>query len=98
MSAPVVVELRGELDLAVRDEVHDRLMAGAKAAMHDGAVLVVDLAGVTFMDSSGLWCITATRSHLTEAGGRLVLVNVAAQPRRVLVMTGLDHLCEDPCP
>ncbi len=65
------------------------LLAAALAAAVPGRRRVeVDLAGVTFMDSSGINTLVQHR----KPGCDLVLVEVPARVRRVLEITALDHL------
>ncbi len=51
------------------------------------SVVEVDLAGVTFMDSSGINTLVECRQHAD--GAELKVVNPAAPVRRVLTVTGL---------
>jgi anti-anti-sigma factor len=85
----VVVRLKGDIDLAtapnLRVRLNDLLSLGPEN-------LRVDLAEVTFMDSSGLNVLAGAHKHAHEIGGQMVLVNVPDQIRRVLTMTGLDLL------
>ena len=88
------IELAGDIDLAVGEEVHERVCAAAHAAATDGHELVIDLGGVTFMDSTGLNCI-AHAMHILGRDGRVVLTRTPPVIRRVLVLAQLDHLCDD---
>lgn len=80
------LRLSGELDLSTADELR-AVLTGLPA---DGDAVVLDLADLTFMDSTGL--------HLFEQyarsrnGGRsLVLENVPANIRRLFEITGMDQ-------
>ena len=65
-----VVRVDGEIDL---DNASD-LSEVALAAMQEiGPSLVLDLSGVTFMDSTGLKVLLAVHKRAELAGGRLVL-------------------------
>jgi anti-anti-sigma factor len=75
-----VVHLTGEIDLANAAAVFARVRADV-----DGAAVIIDLSGVTFIDSHGLSEI-ATLAR--EAAVRLVAPPRRA-PRRVLDMTNL---------
>jgi anti-anti-sigma factor len=77
-----VVEASGEIDLANRQEFKDVL------DRCEGRV-VVDLANVTFIDSSGIGVLVATRNRLIEQGGELRLRNPQDVPRRVLEVVGV---------
>jgi len=51
--------------------------------------IVVDLAGVTFMDSSGVGMMAAKLKHVRERGGDLRLVHLSARSQRLLGMMKL---------
>jgi anti-anti-sigma factor len=74
--------LRGEVDLsaAATMRAHVRTVTGAG--------LVIDLADVTFLDSSALRELLFARSHLQERGARLVLAAVPPAVERLLQLTG----------
>jgi anti-sigma B factor antagonist len=78
----VVVALRGELDIA-----------GAAAALAAVAArkpeIVVDLAGLEFIDSSGVAALPRGRQHARHAGGDLLLAAPRQQVLRVLTLTRL---------
>lgn len=54
-------------------------------------VLVLDLSGVTFMDSSGIAVVMRARQRMRELGGSVVLRSAKPQPRKVLEAAGLDR-------
>ena len=54
--------------------------------------LILDFAGVTFMDSSGIAVILKTDRLLRQTGGALVLCGVPRQVRRVLDVAGLTNI------
>lgn len=90
----VTVRLVGEIDLAVQAEVLALLEPAACRAAHAGEDLVVDLADVTFLDSTGLACLVRTRKQLGD-GVSLVLTGPTEPVRRVLEISGLAELCDD---
>ncbi|WP_018657742.1 STAS domain-containing protein [Actinomadura flavalba] len=81
-----VVRLRGELDLAVADDLRARLRA---ARREHGEHLVVDLAGLEFMDSHGLSVLIGCHKSVQAAGGSLTLASPRPLVRRTLEITGL---------
>lgn len=85
-----VVAVSGELDLDTMGELNEVLAAD------DGlqATTVVDLRGLTFIDSSGVSGVMAAARHARDAGGRLVCVPGQAQIRRVFELTGVDTVVE----
>jgi anti-sigma B factor antagonist len=84
----VVVVLRGELDLVDA--------AGVAAALVTVAAreprIIVDLAALEFIDSSGVAALAAGRAHARHAGGDLLL---AAARRPVLRVLGITRLVDD---
>lgn len=80
-----VVELSGELDLAGAPEVARRL---AYAFDHVGPRVVLDLAGVTFADTSGLAVVSDFGDGARDAGGRVAVVGASPMVQRVLRSVG----------
>ncbi|MFD3455090.1 STAS domain-containing protein [Streptomyces sp. NPDC058691] len=56
--------------------------------------VVLDLAGLTFMDSSGVNLVLRLRHRLGPEGVRLALHGVQGQPRRVVDLVGLDEVVD----
>ncbi len=62
----------------------------------------VDLADVTFMDSSGLRVLLGLADRAAQAGGTVVILNASKSVRRLLEITklestfGLDESAHDP--
>ena len=80
------VDVRGEVDIATTPEFDDAV----QAVLDDGAsVLVMHLADVTFMGSSGLAGLLKAQRLMREAGGRLVLAEPSAAVTDLLDMTKL---------
>ena len=53
---------------------------------------VIDLAGLSFMDSSGIALILRIARLMSETGGRAWVENAARQPLRVIDASGIDRL------
>ena len=80
-----LVSLSGEIDAATVG----RLEACLDAVVRGGArTVTIGLAGVTFMDSSGINAILELRRRLGP-GGRVHLRNCSASIRRVCDITGV---------
>jgi anti-sigma B factor antagonist len=80
--------LSGELDVSTTAVLDGRLRAVDAAS-----VMTLDLADLTFIDSSGLRVLIQHHQRFESAGGRLQLVNVSSRASRLLEMAGLsDHL------
>ena len=54
--------------------------------------LIVDCAGLTFMDSSGIAVIIRTSRRMRALGGRVWIENPAKQAMRVIDASGIDRL------
>lgn len=80
----------GELDVMSSDSVLGTWLQEVSAA---GARIVeLDLAGVSFIDSSGLGALVALRNATTAAGSTLTVAAASPVVVRALAATGLDGL------
>jgi anti-sigma B factor antagonist len=86
LDGAVVVRLVGELDLYNAHLVRDELFAAAK---REPQRLIVELSGVTFIDSTGLGVLIESRARLANKQGFL-LVAPGLETRRALEISGLD--------
>jgi anti-anti-sigma factor len=79
--------LAGEFDLAVVPRFEEAI-----AAVEAGApsAIVIDLSGLTFMDSSGLRALVTADDRAHTAGRRLAIVPGPPAVRRVFEITQLD--------
>jgi anti-anti-sigma factor len=80
----VVVPLSGELDLSRAEQLRRVLM---DACQQTTGVVVVDLADVSFLDSTVIGVLVAAAKRLRADGHRIALVNVAPAPARPLHIT-----------
>ena len=82
--------LSGELDPATAPDLEARI---AELAVDPTVTSVaINLAGVTFLDSSGLRVLVTGRETLRTRGAGLVLRDPSANIRRVLEVSGLTEL------
>lgn len=81
-----VLRLAGELDLNTAPRVRETL---EHTALDAGQRLVVELAGVTFCDSSGITALVAARNRALAAQAEIALADVPEHLMRILRMTGL---------
>jgi anti-sigma B factor antagonist len=88
----VVLDIIGEFDMGEVDTFH--ICVDAIIATGDDAV-VLDLAGVSFIDSSAISALLTTHRCLTEEGRELRLQNFSAPVTRILELTGLTSLISD---
>ena len=87
----VVVSLRGELDLATAPEFQ-RCLLDLIARPVDG--FAIDLAQLTFLDSSGLGALYRARQAADEQGTHMRLRAVPEHVMRVLDVTAMAQLFE----
>jgi anti-sigma B factor antagonist len=83
----VVVSLAGELDLYNAHEVREALLECCAEAPDR---LVVDLSGVTFVDSTALGVLIEARTKLENRRGFL-LAAPGLETKRALEISGLDR-------
>lgn len=80
----------GELDAASAQE----LSVALRRESRPGQRLSLDLAGVTFIDSSGLRVIAAESRRYQESDTTFTIEAVSEPVRRILEMTGLTGLID----
>ncbi len=84
-----VIEVAGELDLYTAPRLKEELLA----ALEDGALqVVIDMAGVHFIDSSALGVLIGGVKRLKPNDGRLVLVSVDENVNWIFRITGLNNV------
>lgn len=82
----LVIALRGELDVANAELVKSTLLAS------DSSANVVDLSGLTFVDSSGLTALVQGHNAVTRRGCSFEIRGASRDVRRVFEITGLTKL------
>ena len=83
----MVVEVAGELDLHSAPQL--RAEVGRAIEQGGAPLLVVDLSGVTFLDSTGVGVLVGALKRAREAGGALHFCGAQPRVRRVFEITGL---------
>jgi anti-sigma B factor antagonist len=79
----VIVAPHGELDMAHLDEVEDAIDDLTAAGFHD---IVLDLRGLTFLDSTGLCCILR---QVQREDAAVRLIDGSEPVRRLFDITGV---------
>jgi anti-anti-sigma factor len=79
----VVISVAGEVDMATAPQLD------ACLCEHTDADVVVDLSGVTFLDSTGLSTLVSARRSLRETGHTLRTTGEQDHIRAVLEVAGL---------
>lgn len=87
--AGLVLTIAGDLDYETAGRLRARV---AGLVLRPGQILVLDLSGLGFCDSSGIAAFVAARNHALDAGARLALAAVPAGTVRILGMLGLDQI------
>lgn len=90
MDRNLLLELHGEVDHHGARDALRQLELAVDAALP--RVLVLDLAGVTFMDSSGIALILRAQQRMRLLDGSVVVRSVPPQARRVLDAAGISRL------
>jgi anti-sigma B factor antagonist len=83
------IRLFGELDLASAGAVQAEL---ERAEAGDARSLLLDLSGLTFMDSTGVRLVVTAHARSRADADRLALVRGPAAVQRVFEICGVDGL------
>ena len=84
-----VIGLSGELDLATAANVEQELR---RVEATDASSIVVDLSGLTFMDSTGVRLLMQAQARSRADSDRLRLLRGPADVQRVFELCGVDGL------
>ena len=84
----VVVSVAGELDALAAPQLDDFL---APYVAERPSLLVLDLSGVTFLDSTGLGVVIKALKHVREHGGEVAAVYTSPRVAKVFQITGIDQ-------
>jgi anti-sigma B factor antagonist len=84
-----VIAVRGEIDVATAPQLRETLQGVIAGG---GTTIVLDLLGVTFLDSTALGVLVGALKRCREAGGDLQIV--VAEPRilKIFEITGLTNV------
>ena len=82
-----ILDLSGKVTLGesvgqLRTAIHDAIAAGSKK-------ILLDLAGVTYIDSAGLGELVSSYTTVKNAGGTLKLLKLSKKVKDLLVITKL---------
>jgi len=83
-----LVSITGELDIAATPELSTVLLVAADSP---GPLVVLDLAGVDFVDSTALGTLLKAGEAIESAGKQLRIVCAGGPVRRLLEMTNLTN-------
>jgi anti-sigma B factor antagonist len=85
------VRLTGELDMAGVDRFERSLTSDQSP---EAGTFVLDLRGLTFIDSSGLRAVIMADQRVRSEGGRFVVVRGSDRVNQVMEMTGVAQRIE----
>jgi anti-anti-sigma factor len=83
------VELEGELDLATAPGVEQEL---ERVEATDAAAIILDLSGLTFIDSTGIRLVLAAARRSRADSNRLTLLRGTAAVQRAFEISGVEAL------
>ena len=86
----LLLTISGELDHHGARDALRRIELAIDAALPK--TLVLDLGGLTFMDSSGIALILRSQQRMQMLDGSVIVYHVPPQPRRVLDAAGIGRL------
>jgi anti-sigma B factor antagonist len=89
MSPPRILRLEGEIDFHLSPEVAASLRA---IVANEPARVIVDLAKVTYVDSSGLAALIDGMQNTRQYGGEFSLVAMGENLRPIFELACLDHV------
>lgn len=84
----VIVRLEGDIDLEHSVDVRNTLLDAADKRKN----MLVDLSGVSYIDSSGIANLVEALQKTRETGTSLGLVSISLQAMRVLQLARLDRV------
>lgn len=87
----LIYRLTGEADVSAADALRDRLL---ELVAESPGELVLDLAGVGFMDTSGLAALLATTFAAREGGRRVVALHPSPAVLHLLELTGVEQVLD----
>ena len=83
----VKIEIAGEVDMHNSPGLREKLL---EAAERKSPLVMVDLAGVDYIDSSGLATLVECLQHMAAYGGKLALVGARKTTLDVFAIARLD--------
>lgn len=88
--ATLVVKVTGDFDIIVAEEFKETV--DAFIDRHKAKCLLVDLNGVSFIDSSGLGAIIGRYKKLQQIKGKMVIACPKPQVKRILQVSGIEKI------
>ena len=89
--AYTIVTVNGEVDLYSSPQLRTAILSSVSAKTPN---VVVDLSGVSYMDSSGIATLVEAHQKTGDASGRLALAGLTDRVREVFELTRLQSIFE----
>lgn len=86
-----VMTVTGRIDSATSAEFETAIQTVIEGGKRN---IVLDMADVDFLSSSGLRVLVTTRKDLNKSGGRITLAQLSERVQETLAIAGLDVLFE----
>lgn len=86
---PGTVLLGGEIDFSVTPKVREKLLEIIRSGVPE---LVLDLSGLSYIDSSGLALFIEARRMLLESNRTIRIVGISPQVRKLFHLTQIGEL------
>ena len=87
-SEHAVVKLAGELDTSTVGQLYEELSQLTREGVRH---LIIDVAELDFVDSTGLSAIIAAHKRAEASGGELIVLSPSHNMRRLFEVTGIDN-------
>ena len=91
IDAVYVLKLMGRLDASCASELKDAVLAMIDA---DKLKILIDMAAVDFVDSSGLGTLVTCLRSVSKAGGVFKIASLNKNPKNLFETTRLDRVFE----
>jgi anti-anti-sigma factor len=88
---PQGVSIEGRVNIDTSDDMRRTI---AKALRSMPPVLMLDLSGVSYIDTSGIATLLEASRNARQQGTRLLLHGLHGQPRELLHFSQIDHLLD----
>lgn len=88
----LVVKLEGEIDQSCAAEI--RTDIDREIMLNNAKNLILDFAGVTFMDSSGIGVVIGRYKQIKARGGKTMIIRTRPQVDKILELSGLKKIME----
>lgn len=89
-----ILEVTGEIDMVTADDLRQQIYRLIDTCTHEQhlPLITISLAGLEFIDSSGLRALHDGLKRAQDLGGSLDLCDLNQPTQRLLEVTGLDKL------